>query len=69
MAAETVTHDDVAPLEARVDRLLEVFEALEQLRVLWHGYAIMVARVEQAPPAGVDTPQDLERVRALFAAA
>lgn len=48
---------------------LEVFEALEQLRVLWHGYAIMVARVEQAPPAGVDTPQDLERVRVLFAAA
>nr|WP_294867187.1 3-deoxy-manno-octulosonate cytidylyltransferase [uncultured Pseudogulbenkiania sp.] len=46
---------------------LETFEALEQLRVLWHGYPIMVATVADAPPAGVDTPDDLERVRALFA--
>ncbi|NHR04092.1 3-deoxy-manno-octulosonate cytidylyltransferase [Chromobacterium haemolyticum] len=45
---------------------LERFEALEQLRVLWHGFAIKVAVVESAPPAGVDTPEDLERVRHLL---
>ncbi|PHV10702.1 3-deoxy-manno-octulosonate cytidylyltransferase [Chitinimonas sp. BJB300] len=42
---------------------LEQFEALEQLRVLWHGHAIGVAVIEHAPEAGVDTPADLERVR------
>ncbi|KZE31703.1 3-deoxy-manno-octulosonate cytidylyltransferase [Crenobacter luteus] len=46
----------------------ERFEALEQLRVLWHGHKIAVATLDAAPPAGVDTPEDLERVRALFAA-
>ncbi len=46
--------------------LLEQFEALEQLRVLWHGYAIAVACVDHPPAAGVDTEQDLARVRALF---
>ena len=45
---------------------LESVEALEQLRVLWHGHAIAVGVVEQAPPGGVDTPEDLARVRALF---
>lgn len=45
---------------------LEAIEALEQLRVLWHGHAIAVGVVEQAPPGGVDTPEDLARVRALF---
>jgi 3-deoxy-manno-octulosonate cytidylyltransferase (CMP-KDO synthetase) len=45
---------------------LERFEALEQLRALWHGYAIAVAVRQDAPLPGVDTPQDLERVRALF---
>lgn len=45
---------------------LEQFEALEQLRVLWHGYAIMVALADDAPAAGVDTPEDLERVRRQF---
>jgi 3-deoxy-manno-octulosonate cytidylyltransferase (CMP-KDO synthetase) len=45
---------------------LERFEALEQLRALWHGYAIAVAVREDAPTPGVDTPEDLERVRALF---
>ncbi|MXR35789.1 3-deoxy-manno-octulosonate cytidylyltransferase [Craterilacuibacter sinensis] len=44
----------------------EVFEALEQLRVLWHGYPIMVETVAEAPAAGVDTPEDLERVRHIF---
>jgi tetraacyldisaccharide 4'-kinase len=42
-------------------------EALEQLRVLWHGDRIAVHVSAHAPGAGVDTPADLERVRALFA--
>lgn len=42
---------------------LEAIEALEQLRVLWHGYPIAVHVTESAPAAGVDTPEDLERVR------
>lgn len=46
---------------------LEQFEALEQLRALWHGYPIRVAVVDHAPAAGVDTPEDLARVRAHFA--
>jgi 3-deoxy-manno-octulosonate cytidylyltransferase (CMP-KDO synthetase) len=45
---------------------LEQAEALEQLRVLWHGERIAVCEaVEQAGP-GVDTPADLERVRSLI---
>ncbi len=47
---------------------IERFEALEQLRVLWHGARIVVAITEHAPEAGVDTPADLETVRRLFAA-
>lgn len=47
---------------------LEQFEALEQLRMLWHGYDIVVECVAEAPPAGVDTPEDLARVRSYFAA-
>ncbi len=47
---------------------LEQWEALEQLRALWHGDRIRVLRVDQAPAAGVDTAEDLERVRACFAA-
>jgi 3-deoxy-manno-octulosonate cytidylyltransferase (CMP-KDO synthetase) len=45
---------------------LEAVESLEQLRALWHGYRIAVHRTERAPPAGVDTPADLARVRAAF---
>ena len=45
---------------------IEVTESLEQLRALWHGYRIAVHIADQAPGAGVDTPEDLERVRALF---
>lgn len=45
---------------------LEHWEALEQLRVLWHGYRIAVSRIEHAPAAGVDTQEDLERVRRAF---
>lgn len=45
---------------------LETCESLEQLRVLWHGYAIAVDVLDDAPPAGVDTPEDLVRVRELW---
>jgi 3-deoxy-manno-octulosonate cytidylyltransferase (CMP-KDO synthetase) len=44
---------------------LEQFEALEQLRALWHGHRISVVVTAAAPHAGVDTAQDLERVKAL----
>ncbi len=47
---------------------IERFEALEQLRVLWHGFSIAVAITAHVPEAGVDTPADLETVRRLFAA-
>ena len=45
---------------------LEVTESLEQLRAMWHGHRIVVHLSDQAPGPGVDTPQDLERVRQLF---
>lgn len=45
---------------------LERAEALEQLRVLWHGQRIAVHVSHSAPGIGVDTPADLARVRALF---
>ena len=48
---------------------IERFEALEQLRALWHGFRIVVEITAGTPAPGVDTPEDLERVRALFAAA
>lgn len=48
---------------------LERLESLEQLRVLWHGDRIVVHIAPHAPPGGVDTPEDLVRVRALLAAA
>lgn len=45
---------------------LEQVEALEQLRVLWNGYPIAVHVTDSAPAAGVDTPEDLARVRLHF---
>lgn len=45
---------------------LEKTESLEQLRVLWHGEKIAVHVASGMPAAGVDTPEDLSRVRALF---
>ena len=45
---------------------LEAAEALEQLRVLWHGYRIAVAVSDTDIPPGVDTPQDLDAVRTLY---
>ncbi|TDP84550.1 3-deoxy-manno-octulosonate cytidylyltransferase (CMP-KDO synthetase) [Aquabacterium commune] len=47
---------------------LETVESLEQLRVLWHGERIAVHLATQAPGAGVDTPEDLARVRRLLGA-
>ena len=43
---------------------LETTEKLEQLRALEHGMHIHLVTLAHSPPAGVDTPQDLERVRA-----
>jgi 3-deoxy-manno-octulosonate cytidylyltransferase (CMP-KDO synthetase) len=45
---------------------LEQIESLEQLRVLWHGQRIAVFVSPDRPGPGVDTPEDLERVRRLF---
>ncbi len=42
---------------------LEHIELLEQLRVLWYGEKIHVAVAKAIPSVGVDTPEDLERVR------
>jgi 3-deoxy-manno-octulosonate cytidylyltransferase (CMP-KDO synthetase) len=47
---------------------VESCEALEQLRALWHGHRIAVHVTPDDPGAGVDTPEDLERVRSIFAA-
>ena len=46
---------------------LERAESLEQLRVLWHGERIAVHLAATAPGPGVDTPEDLARVRQMFA--
>ena len=46
---------------------LEQIEALEQLRVLWHGEHIAVYVSSERPGPGVDTPEDLARVRRIFA--
>jgi 3-deoxy-manno-octulosonate cytidylyltransferase (CMP-KDO synthetase) len=46
---------------------IEVAESLEQLRALWHGYRIAVHIAATAPGPGVDTAEDLERVRSLYA--
>ncbi|WOA51774.1 3-deoxy-manno-octulosonate cytidylyltransferase [Dickeya solani] len=47
---------------------LEKIEMLEQLRVLWYGEKIHVAVAKEVPSVGVDTPEDLARVRAVMAA-
>ena len=46
---------------------MERFEALEQLRALWHGHRIAVRITTGTPAPGVDTQEDLDRVRALYA--
>jgi 3-deoxy-manno-octulosonate cytidylyltransferase (CMP-KDO synthetase) len=47
---------------------LEQIERLEQLRVLWHGERIAVHVSDATPAIGIDTPEDLARAQALFAA-
>ena len=46
---------------------IELAESLEQLRAIHHGYSIHVEAARERPGPGVDTPADLERVRAVFA--
>ena len=46
---------------------LEQLESLEQLRALWYGEKIHIELAKEAPQVGVDTPEDLERVRAILA--
>ncbi len=48
---------------------IEITESLEQLRAMWHGHRIAVHVTEHAPGPGVDTPEDLERVRSLLSPA
>lgn len=45
---------------------LEITEKLEQLRALEHGMYIHLVTLSEPPPAGIDTPEDLERVRAIL---
>jgi 3-deoxy-manno-octulosonate cytidylyltransferase (CMP-KDO synthetase) len=45
----------------------EQWESLEQLRALWHGFSIQVIDCARAPQPGVDTPEDLERIRRIVA--
>ena len=47
---------------------LEQSECLEQLRIQWHGHRIAVHVTTEAPGPGVDTPEDLQRVRSVFSA-
>jgi 3-deoxy-manno-octulosonate cytidylyltransferase (CMP-KDO synthetase) len=46
---------------------IEEQENLEQLRALWHGFGIAVLPLADRLPPGVDTAEDLEKVRALLA--
>ena len=46
---------------------LEQHESLEQLRALVHGFGIAMIELSEALPPGVDTADDLDRVRALVA--
>lgn len=45
---------------------LEGFEALEQLRAMWHGFRISVAIINHLPAPGVDTPEDAVRMQSRF---
>ena len=48
---------------------IEIMEALEQLRAMWHGHRIAVHVTEHSPGIGIDTPEDLARVRSLLSKA
>jgi len=56
----------LAKLTALPPAPIEELEALEQLRALYNGLDIHVVSLDEAPPAGVDTPEDLEAVRRHF---
>ncbi|WP_426875693.1 3-deoxy-manno-octulosonate cytidylyltransferase [Glaesserella parasuis] len=45
---------------------LEQLESLEQLRALWYGEKIHLDLAKEAPQVGVDTAEDLERVRQIL---
>lgn len=45
---------------------LEQLESLEQLRALWYGEKIHLEQAIEAPAVGVDTAEDLERVRSIL---
>ena len=64
---EQIRADLAANRAKLVDVTTETVEALEQLRALWHGHRIAVHITAKAPGPGVDTPADLNRVRALLA--
>ncbi|MFN4148928.1 MAG: 3-deoxy-manno-octulosonate cytidylyltransferase [Rhodocyclaceae bacterium] len=78
LPAELVVRRHVGLYAYRVDFLrrygllapapIEQWEALEQLRALWHGFHIHVIDCAHAPAPGVDTAEDLARVREWFAA-
>jgi len=67
---EELTKDgtgDVGSLLAKAQaRISDLQRQLEQLRAMWHGERIAVLTTDDAPAAGVDTPEDLERVRAAW---
>ncbi|WP_301099344.1 3-deoxy-manno-octulosonate cytidylyltransferase [Otariodibacter sp.] len=46
--------------------VLEQLESLEQLRALWHGEKIHLELAKEAPQVGVDTAEDLEKVRQIL---
>lgn len=58
--------DFLAMFPSLARTVLEQAESLEQLRALEHGYRIRVVKTSHVPES-VDTADDLERVRALFA--
>ena len=60
--------DFLAAFSTMAPSPLERLEALEQLRAMWHGHDILVVDAVTAPAIGVDTADDLARVRALVAA-
>ena len=70
-AAAPLRHIGIYGYRARFLRLfpslarapLEIAEALEQLRAMWHGHKVAVHITDRSPGPGVDTPEDLERVR------
>lgn len=45
---------------------LELIESLEQLRVLWHGEKIQVAEAVTVPAEGIDTQEDLDKIRSML---